>query len=234
MGEPVRLARRVAAQAGCSRRDAELYIEGGWVSVDGVVVHEPQERVDDAQHVAIDPAADVQALRPLTLLLHQPAGADGAQARALLVPANATPPLESAPNRRLAHLAALWPLPPFASGLAVFSQEHGVVRRLTEDAALVEQELVAQVEGRMADGGLERLAHGLVFEGRALPRLKASWQSEQRLRLAGKGIAPELVPWMCEQVSLRLTALKRLRIGRVPLAGLAEGRWRALRAGERF
>jgi 23S rRNA pseudouridine2604 synthase len=39
---------------------------------------------------------------------------------------------------------------------------------------------------------------------------------------------------MCAQVGLELTALKRLRIGRVPLAGLPPGQWRYLGPNERF
>ena len=35
--EPVRLSKRLIEQLGCSRREAELYIEGGWVTVDGIV-----------------------------------------------------------------------------------------------------------------------------------------------------------------------------------------------------
>ena len=47
MTEPVRLAKRLAEMLSCSRREAEQYIEGGWVSVDGVVVEEPEFRVQN-------------------------------------------------------------------------------------------------------------------------------------------------------------------------------------------
>jgi 23S rRNA pseudouridine2604 synthase len=223
MAEPVRLAKRVAALAGCSRREAELYIEGGWVRVDGAVVREPPFRVGDEQRVDIDPAARLEDPGPITLLLHRPAGLDDAGARQLLAAASR--------SARLTHLLAL---PTFASGLAVYSQDRGVIRRLEEDASVIEQELVVGVEGQIAPDGLARLGHGLSHAGRALPPIKVSWQSERRLRFALKGIAPDLVPWMCEQVGLRVTAAKRLRIGRVPLAGLAEGQWRALGPHERF
>jgi 23S rRNA pseudouridine2604 synthase len=99
---------------------------------------------------------------------------------------------------------------------------------------LLEQELLADVEGEIAPNGLARLCNGLKFEGDTLPPAKVSFQSEQRLRFALKGIAPWVVPWMCEQVGLRLTAMKRLRIGRVAVAGLAPGQWRYLYEGEKF
>ncbi|HXE48210.1 MAG TPA: RNA-binding protein, partial [Ramlibacter sp.] len=116
----------------------------------------------------------------------------------------------------------------------VFSQDRRVVRKLTEDALSIEQELVAEVAGQAAPDGLARLCHGLAFEGRPLPPVKVSWQNETRLRFALKGIAPALVPWMCEQVGLRVIGLKRIRLGRVPMAGLAPGQWRYLRTSERF
>ena len=43
--EGVRLAKRVAAAAGCSRREAELLIESGAVRVDGEPALVPQSRV---------------------------------------------------------------------------------------------------------------------------------------------------------------------------------------------
>ena len=44
---------------------------------------------------------------------------------------------------------------------------------------------------------------------------------------------PEWIEWMCAQVGLQLVALKRLRIGRIPMAGLPVGEWRYLPPGER-
>jgi 23S rRNA pseudouridine2604 synthase len=236
MTEPVRLAKRVAALVPCSRREAEQYIEGGWVRVDGIVIEEPQFRVTD-ERVELDRGATAAALEPVTLLLHKPAGMSYDEAQGLLAPANRTQDDVSGIRTVKRHFAQLTPLMALtaeASGLAVFSQERRVVRKLTEDALSIEQELVAEVTGEAAPDGLTRLCHGLVFEGRALPPVKVSWQNETRLRFAVKGIAPALVPWMCEQVGLRVVGLKRIRLGRLPMAGLAPGQWRYLRPGERF
>ena len=237
MAEPVRLAKRVAALVPCSRREAELYIEGGWVRVDGQVVEEPQFRVADDQQVTLDSGAAAQALEPVTLLLHKPPGLPYAQAQRLLVPANHAAGEDSGIRIVKKHFSQLAPLMPMldeAGGLAVFSQDHRIVRKLTEDERTIEQELVAQVSGRIADDGLALLCHGLVFNGKPLPPVKASWQNETRLRFALKGIAPGQVPWMCEQVGLQVVELKRIRIGRLPMAGLQPAQWRYLRPGERF
>ena len=236
MTEPVRLSKRVAALVPCSRREAEQYIEAGWVRVDGVVVEEPQFRVAD-QRVELDPGASTAALEPVTLLLHKPAGIDYQEATRLLVPANRSSDDRSgirSVKRHFTQLACLMPLPAPASGLAVYSQDRRVIRKLTEDALHLEQELVAEVGGSIAPGGLALLSEGLVFEGRPLPPAKVSWQNETRLRFAAKGIPPGLVEWMCAQAGLRLVGLKRIRLGRLPMAGLALSHWRYLLPGERF
>ena len=72
--EGIRLAKRVAALAGCSRREAELLIENGAVRVDGVPALLPQSRVQDHQKVEIEPGAKPEPVLPVTLLLHKPAG----------------------------------------------------------------------------------------------------------------------------------------------------------------
>lgn len=236
MTEPLRLAKRVAALAGCSRREAELYIEGGWVRVDGMVVEEPQHRVTEDQRIELDPGASAVALEPVTLLLHKPAGAGDQEALRLLTPAAhaGSHPDARIVRRHFAHLMPLLPLPALASGLAVFSQQPGVIRRLTEDAAPLEQEVIAEVAGDAAADPVPRLCHGLVQQGRALPPIKVSWQSEQRLRFAFKVLQPTQIEPMCNAVGLKVLAMKCLRVGRIPLAKLPPGQWRYLAPHERI
>ena len=229
--EGIRLSKRVAALVPCSRSEAERYIEGGWVKVDGQVETSPQARVTPAQQVALDSEASLLALAPVTLLWHQVPGAalPGPQDRW----SGDRSGLRVAPGL-LRHLTPLLPLPPEASGLAVFSQDRRILRKFGEEGWLLEQELIVEVSGQIAEGGLARLAHGLVWRGEPLPPAKVSWQSEQRLRFAFKGIDPALVPWMCGQVGLVVTGLRRIRIGRLPLAPLPAGQWRCLQPHERF
>jgi 23S rRNA pseudouridine2604 synthase len=220
----------------CSRTEAERYITEGWVRVDGKVVEEPYFQVSH-QRVEVNRQGKLQPPASATFLLHKPPGVDAQQAQEMLLAAQQWQG-DTSGIRRLksqsANLSALLALPPPAAGLAVFSQDFRIVRKLREDAHLIEQELVAEVTGAIAGNGLARLGGGLVRDGRALPPARVSWQSENRLRIAAKGLPLEAVPWMCEQVGLRLTALKRIRIGRVPMAGLPQGQWRFLLPDERF
>lgn len=230
--DSIRLSKRLAAQVPCSRSEAERYIEGGWVRVDGQVVDVPQARVGPGQSITLDRDASLLALTPVTILFHQEAGVAP-------VPTAANRSTEDRSGIRVAasqlrQLTTLLPLPDGAGGLAVFSQDGRIVRKLTEDAPFIEQEWVVDVEGQIAEGGLARLGGGLMWRGQPLPPIKVSWQSERRLRFALKQVAPSLVPWMCEQVGLRAVQGRRLRVGRLPLAGLAPGQWRCLMGHERF
>ena len=76
--DAMRLNKHVAAMVPCSRRDAELYIDGGWVTVDGEIVREPEFAVQ-AHQVALRAGATAEAAVPMTFLLHQfPNKADSA------------------------------------------------------------------------------------------------------------------------------------------------------------
>lgn len=240
MTEPVRLAKRVAAQAACSRREAELYIEGGWVRVDGEVVEEPQFKVTD-QTIEIDPAADLAPVEPAILLLHKPPGYDADagenSARQLLVPTNRAASDDSGIRplkRHFAQLTVPMPLDADASGLLIFTQDWKLARQLTDRDNRIEQEYIVEVAGNAAPDGLKLLNHGLSYNGAAVPPMKVSWQNETRLRFALKLVQPGQLRHMCAAVGLQVLAIKRIRIGRVPMAQLPPGQWRYWPTYKRF
>jgi 23S rRNA pseudouridine2604 synthase len=234
-----RLAKRVAALLACSRREAEQYIEGGWVRVDGRVVEEPMFRVSN-QKIEIDRNASLLDLADVTLLLHKPPGLAAAAQQALSAANHVPGDLggERVLKRHFAKLTACVPLENAASGLVVFTQDWRVQRKLEEDAAVMEQEVIVEVEGEVAPATLQRLNQGLVIDGRALPPVKVSLNStgdaSSKLRFALKGAHPGLLAYLCERVGLRILGIKRLRIGRVAMAQLPVGQWRYLQAHERF
>ena len=240
MPDHVRLAKRVADLARCSRVEAEQYIKGGWVSVDGRVVADPAHPVS-GEVVALDPAAQLDTVEPATVLLHKPVGYEtisGQRAAAGLVqPESRWPDDPSGVHLLERHFHRLTPLVPLdaeASGLMVLTQDGRIWRRLTEDGDEIEQEFIVEVSGDIAPYGLRRLNHGLHYNGRPLRPCKVSWQNEVRLRFALKGVQGGQLRDMCAQVGLDVVAIRRIRIGKVPLAKMPAGMWRYLPVGERF
>lgn len=237
MSDPVRLSKRLAELLPCSRREAELYIEGGWVSVDGQTVEEPQFKVHPGQDVVLLPGARAESQPPLTLILHKPAGVSVEQAQALL--GAATRSADDASGQRLLkrHLQRLstpLALESSASGLLVMTQNWGVIRKLTDDFSKIEQEYIVEVDGSLSEEQLKRLQFGLSYRGRPLTPCKVSWQSETRLRFALKAPQPGQLQHMCQAVGLQVQGIRRIRIGRLAMAKLPAGQWRYLGAHERF
>jgi 23S rRNA pseudouridine2604 synthase len=256
-----RLAKRLAAQANCSRSQAEQYIEGGWVRVDGQLIESVGARVLAHQTIELDKNASLEALEEITILMHKPVGFDsgegGNPALLLLDPAKQSidPNLAGGASastrflqRHFTNLTPTTPLPFEASGLIVFTQDFRIARKLNDDADRVEQECLVQIDGKRAlqspltddvlYQAIDRLCHGLSFNGIPLPPIKVSiaqqTDKELWLRFAFKGIRPGQIPQMVERVGLRLLAIKRIRIGRIPMGDLAVGEWRYLPVYKRF
>ena len=235
---PVRLAKRLVELISCSRREAELYIAGGWVMVDGVTVEEPQFMVT-GQRVELHPDATLAPVEPVTIVFHQPPVSD--------MDADAAQPMLCAETRSVDDCSGIrllkqhffrleqtTPLERGAGGLLVFTQDWRVASKLIDDAATIEQEYIVGVAGALSAEGLKLLNHGLKFNGRALLPIKVSWQNETRLRFALKGVIPGQITHACKTVGLQVVAMKRIRIGRVSMAKLPSGQWRYLMSDERF
>jgi 23S rRNA pseudouridine2604 synthase len=239
----IRLAKRVAELVPCSRAEAERYIAGAGVTVDGVVVEDPATRVLASAQVVLLPGASAEAAPPVTILLHKVAGmnsgvgARGDSALASLSAANLVVGGHGQPRflkRHLAQLTLCTPLETDASGLLVYTQDFRIVRKLHDDGERVEHEFVVDVGGAIAANGLALLNHGLTFSGKPVNPMKVSWQSEGRLRFAAKGMRPGQIEHMCAAVGLTVTDIKRLRVGRMSMGGLPAGQWRYLTEYERF
>jgi 23S rRNA pseudouridine2604 synthase len=230
--DPVRLSKCVVALTGCSRSQAQQYIEGGFVRVDGEVVDEPQFMVH-GQAVTMAPDARLEPIEPATFLLHR--GLEDPSIALEPSKRSATDATGIRPLRRhFQRLEEFMPLEPGATGLVVPTQDGRLLRRMRDEGDRLEQEVVVEVCGEIAPYGLQRLAHGLSFEGRVLPPAKVSWQSETKLRFALKGPRPGQLASLCAQVGLQAVAMKRLRIGRVSLGPMEAGEWRYLSPSVRF
>ncbi len=202
--------------------------------VDGVVEEQPQFMVTE-QKIELHPDASLAPPEPVTMLLHQPASTIPE-----LYPLRAETRVANDPSgirllkQHFLRLEQHLPLEANASGMVIYTQDWRVARKLTEDAALLEQEYIVEVSGDLSDEGLKRLNHRLTYNGRDLSPCKVSWQNETRLRFAIKGIRPGQIAHMCHTAGLQILTQKRIRIGRVSMGKLPQGQWGYLMAQEKF
>ena len=239
-----RLSKRMSELGLCSRREADEWIENGWVRVNGAVVNTLGVRVARDARIEIDPAAKQHQSELVTILLNKPVGYVSGQpednhqpAMVLIKPENHWSEDPSRIKFRPGHLRGLAPagrLDIDSTGLIVFTQDGRVARRLIGQDTDVEKEYLVRVEGSLGEDGLERLRHGLELDGVKLKPAKVSWSNEDQLRFVLREGRKRQIRRMCEMVGLKVTGLKRVRTGGVPLGKLPEGQWRYLARGEKF
>jgi 23S rRNA pseudouridine2604 synthase len=247
-----RLNKRMAEMGLCSRREADEWIARGWVRVDGALAVMGLQVASEAR-IEVDPKARGQQLQQVTIVLNKPIGyvsgqaEDGYQPAVVLVqprnhwagdPAN----LRFTPQQ-LKGLAPAGRLDIDSTGLLVLTQDGRIARQLIgEDSAMEKEYLVrvsygnvaAEVQRTFPPAQLARLRHGLSLDGQALKPARVDWQNPEQLRFVLTEGKKRQIRRMCEQVGLRVEALKRVRIGRVMLGQLPVGQWRYLGANERF
>ena len=242
-----RLSKRMTALGLSSRREADEWIEAGWVKVNGQLAVLGQRVKPDAR-IEVDPAARQQQAQRVTILLHKPVGYVSGQAEdehppaATLIKADSRWPEDRGPGRfhpgQLRYLAPAGRLDIDSTGLLVLTQDGRIAKQLIGEDSLVEKEYLVRVafrgQGRLPPEGLARLQHGLTLDGRLLKPAKVSWQNEDQLRFVLREGRKRQIRRMCELVGLDVLGLKRVRIGSVVLGKLPVGQWRYLGAHEKF
>ncbi|MNF92343.1 23S rRNA pseudouridine synthase F [compost metagenome] len=200
------------------------------------MVDEPQFKVTE-QKVELQTGARAEALEPVTLLLHQPADLDIESACNSITVDSLSADHSQGRRPLKGHFARLnnvAPLQQGASGLQVFTQDWRITRKLESDLAKLEQEYVVEVSGDMIAHGLERLNRGFTWKGKELPKIKASWQNETRLRMVLKNPQPGLIALLCSSVGVTPVSMRRIRLGGVSMSKLPLGQWRYLANTEKF
>lgn len=243
----VRVSKLMTERGLASRREADAWIEAGWVAVNGRPAVLGQRAAADA-HIDIDPRARTEQAERVTVLLHKPVGLVSGQAEDGYAPAAS---LFTAANRwagdhlpRKFHPGQLRGLAPAgrldidSTGLLVLTQDGRIAKLLIGDESQVEKEYLVRVAygrgDRLPDADLQRLRHGLELDGRKLRPARVSWANEDQLRFVLREGRKRQIRRMCEMVGLQVLGLKRVRIGSVALGQLPVGQWRYLGPHERF
>jgi 23S rRNA pseudouridine2604 synthase len=248
MSELVRLSKRMSELGLCSRREADEWIERGWVRVDGVVVAELGSKVLPHQRITVERQAAAQQAKRVTVLLNKPMGyvsgqaEDGYKPAVTLIDANSRWKEDPTPGQfhpsQLRSLVPAGRLDIDSVGLLVLTQDGRIAKQLIGEDSSIEKEYLVRVQyskpGRLPDAGLKLLNHGLSLDGKKLLPAKVRWQNDDQLNFVLREGKKRQIRRMCEAVGLKVLGLKRVRIGRVGLGDLPPGQWRYLGPNEKF
>ena len=252
----VRLNKRMAELGMCSRREADAWIEQGWVLVNGKVA-EMGMQVGSADRITIERAAQAHQEQQVTVLLHKPMGyvsgqaEDGHEPAMVLFQARNqwsgdTTNIRFSPAQ-FKGLAPAGRLDIDSVGLLVMTQDGRVARQLIGEDSDMEKEylvrvtcagpegdITVNVQAHFPSAQMQRLRHGLSLDGKPLKPAQVEWQNPEQLRFVLKEGKKRQIRRMCEQVGLKVVGLKRIRMGRVHLGALPVGQWRYLGPKESF
>lgn len=246
MSEPekIRLSKRMSELGLCSRREADSYIERGWVMVDGVRVSELGTKVFPNQAIKLNKAAESSQQARVTVLLHKPVGyvsgqaEDGYKPAAVLFTAENRYPGDQSPQSfhpmQTKGLAPAGRLDIDSTGLLVLTQDGRIAKQLIGEDSAIDKEYLVRVQGKLSEQDLKRLNHGLSLDGQKLKPAIVTWQNQDQLRFILREGKKRQIRRMCEMVGLKVIGLKRIRIGKIMLGDLPAGQWRYLKDSERF
>ncbi len=252
----VRLNKRMAELGLCSRREADAWIEQGWVMVNGQVA-EMGMQVGSTDRITVEREAQAQQEQQVTVLLHKPMGyvsgqaEDGHEPAMVLFQARNqwtgdTTRIRFSPAQ-FKGLAPAGRLDIDSVGMLVMTQDGRVARQLIGEDADMEKEYLVRVTCTGPQGDvavnvqahfpvaqMQRLRHGLSLDGKPLKPAQVEWQNPEQLRFVLKEGKKRQIRRMCEQVGLKVVGLKRIRMGRISLGALPVGQWRYLGPKESF
>lgn len=229
-----RLHKVMAAAGVASRRESELLIRDGHVSVDGVVVTSPGVKVDPArQSVRVDGKPLSSHVARAVIAVYKPAGyvstARDPQGRPTVLDLVGAEPL---PGR----LYPIGRLDYDSEGLLLLTNDGDLTYRLTHPRFGVEKEYVAALDREPGSRALARLASGIVLDGSrtASARLERApdWGGRPAVWVVLHEGRRRQIRRMFAAEGLRVLRLARTRVGPIELGDLEPGEWRRLRASE--
>ena len=239
----IRISKYLADKGLCSRREADHYIEKGWLPVNGVRVTLGQ-RILPTDKVQLARQATVAQESRVTILINKPMGYVSGQAEdgyepavSLVTAENQWDEAEFQQEFNFKHLRGLAPagrLDIDSVGLLVLTQDGRVAKQLIGENSNVDKEYLVRVEGELIENGLALLNHGLELDGVPLRPAQVSWQNDEQLMFVLCEGKKRQIRRMCELVGLKVVGLKRVRIGNITLGHLPTGKWRYVSPDEGF
>ena len=240
MSDEVKRINKYLADRGlCSRREAEVLIEKGWIKVNGEVLSELGYKVKPGDHVQVDDKVQDHLSKKKTILINKPLGYVSAQAEDNYEPAiRLTTPEnyfgKDAPHIRYDGFAPAGRLDIDSTGLLILTQNGKLAKTLIGPESEVEKEYVILVKGQVTPDKIKKLSFGLSLDGKRLKKAEIIHEEEYKLRFILTEGRKRQIRRMCELVDLDVTSLRRVRIGQIKLGKLPIGQWRLLKNSEKI
>ncbi len=210
-----------------SRRKAMEIIQDGRVQVNGHVVEEPSTPVDPGQDRVTVDGKDIADKHYEYIMLNKPAGyvttkEERSTAKNVfqLLPKN------------YQHLVTIGRLDKDTEGLLIFTNDGGVVYKVTHPKFDVDKTYLVNVLGKLKVEDKDKLTSGIMIEGKKTSPAKVTnvniKHDMTEFRITIHEGRKRQIRLMCDKVNHKVVYLKRLSQGPIQLGNIPTGSWRNL------
>ena len=229
--ELLRLSKLMSERGICSRREADSLIEKGLVKVDGELVNQLGLKVTRSVKVEVITEAKKILEKKVTIALNKPRDyvssqpeKDYAHALTLIKKKNYFGDKYFDFNQK--GLAPLGRLDIDSTGLILYSQKGTLAKQIIGENSKIEKEYEVNItDGVLDQKKISKLQHGLLLDGVELKPAKVKKISPTFFKITLIQGRKRQIRRMCDLVGLKVTRLKRVRIGKYKIGDLPEGSW---------
>ncbi len=223
----MRLQKFLSEAGICSRRKGEAYIREGRVRVNSMIVTELGTKVDPGKdRVEFDGKGVAIESESIYIVLNKPKG----------YVTSCSHPGEKIVLDLIDIPQRVYPigrLDKDSTGLLILTNDGSLHHRLSHPSFDHEKEYDVTVSKPITDGSLRKIAQGLPMMGTKTRPAKIRRMSSKSFRIILKEGRNRQIRRMVGQVGNRVTKLRRIRVSKIKLGGLAEGAWRNLTEKEK-
>lgn len=217
------------AHAGvASRRACEQYIADGRVTVNGVCITEPGNKVTSSDVVCVDGVQVFAEEHKRYVVLHKPAGyvCSLADEKGRAVAADL---LKETYKERLYNVGRL---DMFSAGLILFTNDGQFAAEISHPSAEIEKEYIVETSLPVPRGLVEKFMHGIRIDGVFYKCRRAEQLGACRVRVVLIEGKNREIRRVFEYYDAAIKRLTRIRIGGIENGGLQAGQFRELTPAE--
>lgn len=214
----------IAHSGVCSRRDAADFVKDGKVTVNGKVVKEPWAEVtdDDAVKVA---GKKVGTEKQVYMLFNKPRGVTSTSEDRF-----AEKMITEYVPKSFGRIYPVGRLDKPSRGLIILTNDGELCHRFTHPKFQIEKEYLVTVEGSVDETLLKSLKKGVIDEGDVLKVKSAdiqhTWSGRAQIRVVVREGKKRHLRRLFERLGYKVFDLIRIRIGKITLGDLKEGRFK--------
>ena len=223
MTEKVRIQKYLSQQGVLSRRQAEAYLQKGWISVNGEVVTELGTKIDPKVDV-VTLHDDAQKAREdmCTIAFHKPRGV------VTNCPQEGETEIRDLLPQSYQHLHAIGRLDKDSEGLILMTSDGVFAKQCLDPKKGHEREYEVWVSKLFSDSMKEEMETGLYILGKQTLPTQIQIVGSRRFLMVMREGKNRQIRRMVQQVGNGVVRLKRIRFGSVLLGGLASGSFRRI------